>query len=126
MLPVNYVNLWKNTRAKDALNYLRTTMQCPIGSTSAGNAIQGRYRNRAPTTTTTSAAALANPFDSSITVGRNVFLNNPYLVDTITDDCFTNPDRRGRLVTFIARTSKDDGIAPPPCASNPLFPAAAR
>ena len=108
----NYVNFWKDTRVEDALNYLRNTKQCPIGGTSAGNAIQGRYYYGALNATITSAAALANPYDPNITLGRNDFLDNPFLGNTITDDHFNNPDRRGRLVTFLARMSKDDGIAP--------------
>ena len=41
-----------------------------------------------------------------------IFLDNPYLGNTVTDDHFNNPDRRGRLVTFLARMSQDYGIVP--------------
>ncbi|MBD2770525.1 cyanophycinase [Hymenobacter sp. BT664] len=108
----NYVNYWKDTKLEDALNYVRNTKQCPIGGTSAGNAIEGRYYYSALNSTVTSSAALANPYDSNITIGANDFLDTPYLTNTITDTHFNNPDRRGRLVTFMARMSKDDGIVP--------------
>lgn len=108
----NYVNFWKDTKVEDALNYLRNVKKCPIGGTSAGNAIEGRYYYSALNSTITSVAALANPYDSNITIGANDFLDNPFFANTITDDHFNNPDRRGRLVTFLARMSKDNGIVP--------------
>lgn len=108
----NYVNFWKDTKVEDALNYLRNVKKCPIGGTSAGNAIEGRYYYSALNASVTSAAALANPFSRDITIGRNDFLDNPYLANTITDTHFNNPDRRGRLVTFMARMSQDDRIVP--------------
>ena len=106
----NYVNFWKDTKVEDALNYLRNVKKCPIGGTSAGNAIEGRIYYSALNATITSAAALANPYDANITLGRDDFLDNPYLGNTITDDHFNNPDRRGRLVTFLARMSQNYGI----------------
>lgn len=108
----NYVNFWKDTKVEDALNYVRNTKLCPIGGTSAGNAIAGSYYYSALNETITSSAALANPYDSNVTIGANDFLNLPYLANTITDTHFNNPDRRGRLVTFLARMSKDAGVVP--------------
>ena len=108
----NYVNFWKDTKVEEALNYLRNVKKCPIGGTSAGNAIQGHYYYGALKGTITSAAALANPYDANVTLGANDFLDNPYLGNTITDTHFDNPDRRGRLVAFLARMSQDYGIVP--------------
>ncbi|KUG09675.1 cyanophycinase [Solirubrum puertoriconensis] len=108
----NYVNFWKDTRVESALNYLRNTKQVPIGGTSAGCAIQGNYYFSAVVGTITSSEALANPYNSKLTLGRNDFLSNPYLAATITDTHFNNPDRRGRLLTFMARMSQDDGVLP--------------
>ena len=108
----NYINFWKDTKVEDALNYLRNTKGCVIGGTSAGCAIQGRYYFTAQNGTVVSADALANPYRSTVTIGKNDFLNNPYLNNLITDTHFNNPDRRGRLVTFMARMAKDDGILP--------------
>lgn len=106
----NYVNYWKDTKVEDALNYLRNTKQVPIGGTSAGCAIQGSVYFSALNGTITSSEALSNPYNRKLTLGRNDFLNNPFLGNTITDTHFNNPDRRGRLVTFLARMSKDWAI----------------
>ena len=106
----NYVNFWKDTRVEDALNYLRNTKQCPIGGTSAGNTIMGCYYYSTLNNTIVSTAALINPYDPNIATSRNDFLDNPFLGNTITDDHFNNPDRRGRLVTFLARMSNENSI----------------
>ncbi len=106
----NYVNFWKDTKVEDALNYLRNTKQVPIGGTSAGCAIQGLTYFAALNGTITSAEALRNPYNSKLTLGTNDFLINPYLSNTVTDTHFNNPDRRGRLLTFLARLSKDQGV----------------
>jgi len=106
----NYVNFWKDTRVEDALNYLRNTKQCPIGGTSAGSAIEGSVYYSALNNSVTSAQALANPYNNDMTLGRNDFLNNPYLGNTVVDTHFDNPDRRGRLLTFMARINKDNAV----------------
>ncbi|UYZ65053.1 cyanophycinase [Hymenobacter weizhouensis] len=106
----NYVNFWKDTKVEDALNYLRNTKQAPIGGTSAGCAIQGAVYFSAVNGTITSDEALRNPYNSKLTLGRNDFLSNPYLTNVVTDTHFNNPDRRGRITTFLARLSKDHGV----------------
>jgi cyanophycinase-like exopeptidase len=111
----NYVNFWEGTKVEDALNYLINTKKVPVGGTSAGCAIQGKIYFSAVnlgTSTLTSAECLANPYNTKLTLGRDNFLNNSALTNTITDTHFNNPDRRGRLVTFLARMSKDYGIMP--------------
>lgn len=108
----NYVNYWKDTRVESALNYLINTKRVPIGGTSAGCAIQGRTYFSALNGTITSAEALANPYNRKLTLGRNDFLETPFLSDLITDTHFNNPDRRGRLLTFMARMSKDYTVVP--------------
>lgn len=106
----NYVNFWKDTRVEDALNYVRNTKRAPIGGTSAGCAVQGSYYFAALNGTLASADALANPYDAKLTLGRNDFLSNPYLANTLADTHFNNPDRRGRLVAFLARMNQDEGV----------------
>ena len=107
-----YVNFWKNTKVEDALNYLRNTKGCVIGGTSAGNAIQGSFYYAALNGSVISSAALRNPYNTDMTLGANDFLDQPYLSDLIMDTHFNNPDRRGRLMAFMARMSKDYGILP--------------
>ncbi len=106
----DYINFWKGTAVDSALNYLINIKKVPIGGTSAGMAIMGQAYNSAVNGSVTSAQALANPFSSLITLGNNNFLHNQFLKRTITDTHFDNPDRRGRLVTFLARMSLDSGV----------------
>ncbi|TAG53563.1 MAG: cyanophycinase [Cytophagales bacterium] len=108
----NYISFWKDTKVEDALNFLRNTKGCVIGGTSAGCMIQGRNYYMAQNGSVLSAAATANPYNVDMTLGRNDFLDNPYLSNLITDTHFNNPDRRGRLIAFMARISKDNGIVP--------------
>ena len=69
--------------------------------------MQGQNYYSALGSSITSSQALANPFNANITLGSNHFLHNPFLKRTITDTHFDNPDRRGRLVTFLARLVTD-------------------
>ncbi|MHC0443470.1 GEVED domain-containing protein [Flavobacterium sp. 3-210] len=104
-----YVSYWKDTPVEDAINYLINTKKVPVGGTSAGCAIQGKYYYSAANSSVTSAQALANPYNSDMTIGSNDFLNNPILANLITDTHYNNPDRRGRQTAFIARMWKDLG-----------------
>ena len=108
----DYVNYWKDTRVEDALNFLRNTKGCVIGGTSAGCAIQGAVYFTAQNGTVYSDEALTNPYNRYMTLGANDFINNPYLSNLITDTHFNNPDRKGRLVTFLARIARDYGASP--------------
>lgn len=106
----NYVKYWKDSRVEEALNYLKNVKQVPIGGTSAGCAILGGTYFAALYGTITSSEALANPYDRYLTLGHNDFLSQPYLSNVITDTHFNDPDRRGRLVTFLARMNQDYGV----------------
>jgi cyanophycinase len=106
----NYVNYWKDTKVEETLNFLRNTKQIPIGGTSAGCAILGGTYFSALSGTLTSSEALANPYNQKLILGRNDFLTQPYLSNVVTDTHFDNPDRRGRLVTFLARMNQDYGV----------------
>lgn len=104
-----YVAYWKDTPVEDAINYLINTKKVPVGGTSAGCAIQGKYYYSAANASVTSVQALANPYNSDMTIGANDFVNNPILANVITDTHYNNPDRRGRQTAFIARMWKDLG-----------------
>lgn len=105
-----YVLNWKNTALNTAINYLVNVKHVPIGGTSAGMAVMGEYYNSAQGGSAQSATVLANPYDATVTIGNSDFINNSLLQNTITDTHFDNPDRRGRLMTFIARTWKDKNV----------------
>lgn len=103
----NYINFWNNTSVDTALNDLINVKQGVIGGTSAGMAVQGQAYYSALNNSVTSAATLANPYNSDVTIGYNDFLDNPKMKGIITDTHFDNPDRKGRFVGFIARCVKD-------------------
>ncbi|TAD99209.1 MAG: cyanophycinase [Bacteroidetes bacterium] len=103
----DYVKNWKDTPVEDAINYLINTKKVPVGGTSAGCAIMSNMYYSALNGTITSASALGNPYDRSMTIGNNDFVNNPFLANTISDQHFSQRDRQGRLLTFMARMTKD-------------------
>lgn len=105
-----YVSNWKNTALNNAINYLVNVKHVPIGGTSAGMAVMSEYYNSAQGGSAQSATVLANPYDATVTIGNSDFINNSFLQNTITDTHFDNPDRRGRLMTFIARTWNDKNV----------------
>ncbi|MBU3659000.1 MAG: cyanophycinase [Flavobacteriales bacterium] len=104
-----YITYWRNTPLEQAINDAINQRNIVIGGTSAGMAIQGKYYFSAQNGTVTSSAALANPFNNQMTVDSTHFIENSYLNNVITDTHFDNPDRKGRLITFLARINSDYG-----------------
>ena len=107
----DYISYWKNTAVDSALNYLINVKHCPIGGTSAGMAIQGQAYFSAAISSIASATALSNPYNTAVTIGNNDFIHHPILNRVITDTHFDNPDRRGRITTFLARLFQDSTAA---------------
>ena len=105
-----YISYWRNSPVNVAIHQAIQQRNVVIGGTSAGMAIQGKYYFSAQNGTVTSSAALANPFNNLVTVDSTAFINNGFLDNTITDTHFDNPDRKGRLVTFLARIKTDYGV----------------
>lgn len=106
----NYIKYWKGTPVQAALN-AHVRAHRPIGGSSAGLAVLGRYAYTAlDGGSMESRVALANPFDSGMTLERD-FLHCPGLERVITDTHFSARSRLGRLITFIARIHHDDAAA---------------
>jgi cyanophycinase len=105
----DYVNYWKNTGTEDAINYLINTKGVTVGGTSAGLAVLGSAYYSAQTGSVTSAQALVNPYHRYVTLGANDFISAPFLANTITDSHYSQRDRQGRHVSFMARLIKDFG-----------------
>jgi cyanophycinase-like exopeptidase len=103
----NYVNYWKNTATENAINYLINTKHVTVGGTSAGLAILGSAYYSAEKGSVTSAQALANPYHRYSTLGQADFVSHPHLVNTITDSHYTQRDRQGRHISWLARLMKD-------------------
>lgn len=106
----DYITYWRNTVIDSLINIGILERNIVIGGTSAGMAIQGQYYFTAQNGTVTSSTALANPYQTNVTISNDEFLLNNKLLYTITDTHFDNPDRKGRLVTFLARILTDTGV----------------
>lgn len=105
-----YVQYWKNGPVEEAINYLIHTKKAVVGGTSAGMAILGGAYYSALNGTVTSAQALADPYNSRMTIGYDDFVDHPDLQNVITDTHYDDPDRRGRHVGFLARLTQDHGF----------------
>ncbi|QIG79330.1 isoaspartyl peptidase/L-asparaginase [Stakelama tenebrarum] len=108
----NYVRFWKDTPVAEALN-AHVRKGRPIGGTSAGLAILGGtgYGAMAPEAVA-STEALADPRGDKVTL-VDKFLDVPFLANVITDTHFSERDRLGRLVAFVAQAraaGKEDTI----------------
>jgi cyanophycinase len=102
-----YYNLWKGTKVESAVNYLINTKHVSVGGTSAGMAVLGQI-DYVPTTSVTSAEALANPFHTNMNYRTTDFLNQvPLTAGIITDTHFSERDRLGRTLAFLARNIVD-------------------
>lgn len=106
----DYISFWRNTPVSEAINEAIQERNIAIGGTSAGMAIMGDYYFSAQNNTVSSNEALSNPFSPNVTVDATSFLENDILANTITDTHFDNPDRKGRLTTFLARIAVDFGV----------------
>ncbi len=106
-----YVNYWRNSPIDNAINQVIQQRNIVIGGTSAGMAIQGKYYFSAQNGTVTSATALSNPYNSLVTIDSSAFINHHFLDNTITDTHFDNPNRKGRLITFLAKIKTEYGVA---------------
>lgn len=104
----NYVGKWANSPLLDALNG-SILKGVPIGGTSAGLAVLGQHLFTAEKNTITSEEALPDPYHPNITLSSD-FLHARPLEGVITDSHFSERDRMGRLVTFMARLQQDQGL----------------
>ncbi len=105
-----YVQYWRNGPVEDAVKYLIHTKKAVVGGTSAGMAILSGAYFSALNGSVSSSEALANPYNSKMTIGYGDFLDHPDLQHVITDTHYDDPDRRGRHVAFLARLTQDQGI----------------
>ena len=101
----DYVNVWKDTPLEDAINGA-IARGAAVGGISAGLAILGQFVFAAEKDTIQSGQALRDCFAKKVTLERHL-LDVPGLTSVITDTHFTQRDRMGRLLTFMARTIRD-------------------
>jgi cyanophycinase-like exopeptidase len=104
----NYIRYWKGTPVQNALNE-HVRAKRPLGGSSAGLAILGRYSYTAlDGGSLESKAALPNPFSDAVTLESD-FLRLHFLGDVITDSHFSQRSRLGRLIVFVARIDEQRG-----------------
>lgn len=106
-----YVENWKDTPLEDAI-HVAVAHGAILGGTSAGLAVLGELVFSAENGSVTSAEALADPYDSLVTLDTG-FLALPLLGGVVTDSHFGARDRMGRLIAFVARAATD-GTSPNP------------
>jgi cyanophycinase-like exopeptidase len=81
----------------------------PLGGSSAGLAILGRYSYTAlDGGSLESKVALPDPFSNAVTL-ENDFLRLRFLGEVITDSHFSQRSRLGRLIVFVARLDQQRG-----------------
>ena len=112
----NYMRFWRDTKTEDAINYLLREKKVPVGGTSAGCAILTGFYYSGEKGSARSTV-LQNPFDSTVTVYNNDFLQPPFLTNVISDQHYVARNRQGRHVAFMSRIVTDwklfpKGIAP--------------
>ena len=101
----DYVRVWKDSPVEDAINGV-IARHGAIGGISAGLAILGEFLFAAEKDTIQSGQALADCYAKKITLERDL-LAVPALATTITDSHFSQRERMGRLLVFMARIITD-------------------
>jgi len=105
----NYIRYWSNSETEKAIQYLIHERGVPIGGTSAGTAVMGEFVFTALNGGVSSNQALSNPFDERVTVQSSTLINHPLLKGVITDQHFSEREREGRTVVFLARIIEQYG-----------------
>lgn len=108
----NYVKYWSNTEVSKAIAYLVDKKKIPIGGTSAGCAVLSQLIFDASHGSAVSKEVLNNPYDTTVSISRS-FIKVPFLENTISDQHYSQRNREGRHVTFMARLVKDFSIKQP-------------
>jgi cyanophycinase len=101
----NYVKFWTGNAVQKEIN-ADVARGVPLGGISAGLAVQGEFVFTAMQDTVKSLEALTNPYDSHVTLVRD-FLTIPALKGVITDSHFSQRERMGRSIAFLARIVQD-------------------
>jgi cyanophycinase-like exopeptidase len=107
----DYISYWRGTPVDSLINEAITQRRVVVGGTSAGMAISSGYYFTARHGTVTSDIALQNPYNQAVTVDSMAFLQVPFTQLIVTDQHYTNRDRHGRHMVFLARALKDYGVA---------------
>jgi cyanophycinase len=102
----NYVKFWIDTEVSSAIKYLVEEKKIPIGGTSAGCAVLSEYIFDAREGSAVSEEVLLNPYHNTVSLSKS-FIELPYLKNVIADQHYSQREREGRHVVFLARMLKD-------------------
>ena len=105
----NYVKFWTGNAVQKEVNDA-VARGVPLGGVSAGLAVQGQFVFAAMLDTVKTPEALANPYDPHVTLVRD-FLSIAVLKGVITDSHFSQRERMGRSLVFLARIVQDGWAA---------------
>jgi cyanophycinase len=108
----NYVTFWGDTEVSAAINYLIMEKKVPVGGTSAGCAILSQVIFDAKNGSVISSEALTNPYHELVSLS-NSFITAPFLENVIADQHYSQRQRKGRHVAFMARMVSDLAITKP-------------
>ncbi|MCF1713809.1 cyanophycinase [Flavihumibacter sp. RY-1] len=104
----NYTRYWKDSPVEEAINFLINEKKVPVGGTSAGCAILGDYYFAAQYETIQSETALESPYHIANAIGRKDFIVAPILRNTITDSHYSQRNRQGRHISWLARLLQEE------------------
>lgn len=104
-----YVEYFKGTPVEEAVETVYARGGA-VGGTSAGLAVQSPFVYDGCRESAVSSDALADPFHDSITFSYD-FFGWKDLSNVLTDSHFTERDRMGRLLVFLARQIRDNRAA---------------
>ncbi len=110
-----YFDLWNGTRLQRTVQALLRAKKIPVGGTSAGMAVLSELAYIPLRAGVTSGQALADPFHANMDLIRKDFLSVERLANVISDTHWSERDRCGRTIAFLARIVSD-GLAPWPQA----------
>ncbi|HLA12341.1 MAG TPA: hypothetical protein VJ023_17275 [Pyrinomonadaceae bacterium] len=104
----DYLKAFRGTRVEELIEMVYARGG-GVGGSSGGQAILGEFifdGCNSATSPTTSARALADPYDKSVSFSYD-FFRWRHLEDTILDQLFVGRDRMGRSLVFVARQIQD-------------------
>ncbi|MFY7651802.1 MAG: cyanophycinase [Chitinophagaceae bacterium] len=102
-----YVQYWKNSPIQTIINQKLQQQEIPIGGTSAGLAILGSFYFDAKEGSAISDTVLKQPFHPTISIGKNDFIQAPFLQHLITDSHYSQRKRQGRHIVMMAQLAKE-------------------
>ena len=104
----DYISLWSDTPLQEAIQD-HISQGKPIGGTSAGLAILGEWVFSAQEGTVYSEEVLENPYNQYVQLVSN-FVSIPQLSGFLLDSHFSDRDRLGRLIGFVARLTGEGEV----------------